>query len=149
MLLCSRSRFTLDFNSMRFGLFYDTTPLVLVVAVLATAAPAGAAGYWHVPSSFCQCVGSGWGAGYHAPLVLGPGSCRSLCTTNEVRLPYAPAPYYGCTMQNGCAGGYYQPTQLEPLPALPPNTVTPHPVDAATTPAATPHRALFRSPIER
>jgi hypothetical protein len=67
-------------------------PAIALLAGLSIAAPAGASGYWNVPSSLCQCVGCGWGAGYHAPFVLGPITCANWCSHNEVRVQYPPAP---------------------------------------------------------
>jgi hypothetical protein len=86
---------------------------------LVWASPAAATGYWNLPSTFCQCVGCGFGAGYHAPLVLGPANWDGFCAHNEVRLPCAPsAPYCGNHCGNG--GSHFgAPTLLEPAPAQP------------------------------
>ncbi|MEX2308514.1 MAG: hypothetical protein WD738_13015 [Pirellulales bacterium] len=109
--------------------------LVSAASVWLQGKPARAAGYWNVPSTFCQCVGCGWGAGYHAPLVLGPISCQGWCDPKEVRLPYSPAPSYGCYANGGCCFG--QPTHLESA-VLPPSAAAPAPVSA-----------IFAPPIER
>ena len=63
------------------------------LAVLAGSQFAGAAGYWNVPSHFCQWCGCGFGAGYHAPLILGPPTYDCFAGPNEIRVPYAPNPY--------------------------------------------------------
>ena len=95
------------------------------------ASPAGAAGYWNVPSNFWQCAGCGCGGGYHAPLVLGPMSWHGWCSKNHYRLPHAPATCYGCGHRGG---GFEQPTILEPAP---------QPVVAPVAPMSRTHRPLF------
>lgn len=87
----------------------------VVAAALVAGAPitALAAGYWNVPSNLGQFMGYGNGAGYHAPLVLGPITYKELYRTNECRVPYAPNSGYGC----GCGGypcGGGQPYSTEP-----------------------------------
>jgi hypothetical protein len=100
--------------------------------LLETAArPAEAAGYWNVPSNFWQCAGCCCGGGYHAPLVLGPMSCRGWCAKNHYRLPHAPAPCYG---GGYCGGGFEQPTIMDPAP---------QPVVAPIAPVSRTHRPLF------
>jgi hypothetical protein len=54
-----------------------------------------AAGYWNVPGTVAQCIGHGYGGGYHAPLILGPIRCDCWGLGTLVRLPCAPSPYYG------------------------------------------------------
>ena len=108
-----------------------------LLAILSAAAPAGATGYWNVPSTFCQCMNVGWGAGYHAPLVLGPISWHNWCAHNEVRLPYSPAPPCGCYGSSGCGCQFNSPSCLD-------SAVVPQPV-AAPVPVS----ALFAPPIER
>jgi hypothetical protein len=93
--------------------------------------PVEAAGYWNVPSNFCQCAGCGFGGGYHAPLVLGPMSCHGWCAKNHYRLPHAPAPCYGC---GHCGGGFEQPTIMDPPP---------QPAVAPIAPVSRTHRPLF------
>lgn len=66
--------------------------LVAVVFVSIAVRAASATGYWNVPSTICQCFGYGCGAGYHAPLVLGPISYKGCLAINERRLPHAPSP---------------------------------------------------------
>jgi hypothetical protein len=68
---------------------------IVAIEVIGTA-QARAAGYYNLPGNFCQCWGHGFGAGYHAPLILGPPTCRGCCSCNERRLPYAPAPCCSC-----------------------------------------------------
>jgi hypothetical protein len=97
----------------------------------AVAEPTGAAGYWNVPSSFPQWAGFGCGGGYHAPLVLGPMSCRGWFVHNHYRLPHAPAPCCGC---GHCGGGFEQPTIMEPAA---------QPATAPIAPAAQKRRPLF------
>src|SRR5437764_889079 len=71
-----------------------------------------AAGYYNMPSNFCQCCGHGFGAGYHAPLVLGPPTCGELYTCNETRLLYAPAPC-SCSYCPQCGGTFDVPSSME------------------------------------
>jgi hypothetical protein len=108
--------------------------LAALVALSWCAAPARAAGYWNTPSTFCQCMGCGWGAGYHAPLVLGPIKWRGWCAPNEIRLPYPPAPAYGCCGNGGC--GSYGPSRLDADLVRPPVS------------APAPVSTVFASPIE-
>jgi hypothetical protein len=92
--------------------------LAALLAWAAGATSAGAAGYWNVPSSFCQCMGYGLGAGYHAPLVLGPVSYDGWLATNLHRLPYAPAPP-GAGCMYGSYHEFAQATRLEPARVAP------------------------------
>lgn len=95
---------------------------LLIVAMLAALAIAGAvvpsasaAGYWNLPSTFCQCFGYGYGAGHHAPFVLGPIQCGGYCNHKEVRLPCPPRPPYSWHgwADSGTAGGC-QPSMFNP-----------------------------------
>lgn len=83
------------------------------------------AGYWNVPSNFCQCAGYGCGAGYHAPLVLGPVSWRGWLSKNEIRLPYSPRPPYGAYGYGEAAGrdDFSAPTMLEAETLPPPRPI--------------------------
>ena len=126
-------------------------PVILAALLMVhwVAAPAGATGYWNVPSTFCQCVGCGWGAGYHAPLVLGPITCGGWCDPNEVRLPYSPAAAYGCysSGDGGCNCG--QPSRLEAAVVRPP-VHAPGPVpELSPVSESVPVSAIFAPPIER
>jgi len=115
------------------------TNLVIAAAVLVgilQTSPVRAGGYYNLPGNFCQCVGHGFGAGYHAPLVLGPPSCRDCCRCHEVRLPYSPSAF-GCAYSCGCGGPFGVPSSMQgyvstaPVPA-------PAPSPAVATPAAEP-----------
>jgi hypothetical protein len=80
--------------------------VLAIVGALAAADSARAVGYWNPPGSGCQCWGVGFGAGYHAKFVLGPITCDECFAHNEVRLPYAPQPPYGCCNYGyGCSYG--------------------------------------------
>jgi hypothetical protein len=95
---------------------YSTTLAAMLVAT-AWATPARATGYWNMPSNFCQCLGYGFGAGHHAPLVLGPANWNGICAHNEVRLPCAPSvPYGSCGSTDG-RHYFAHPSLLEPAPA--------------------------------
>jgi hypothetical protein len=105
--------------------------------MFSAATPAGATGYWNLPSTFCQCMGIGWGAGYHAPFVLGPVRCDGWCDHKEVRLPHPPATPCGYYGNWGCNCHVGQPSRVE-------SAVLPPPV-----PAPVPVSALFAPPIEQ
>jgi hypothetical protein len=105
--------------------------LALAAALLVgPAAPAGAVGYWNMPTSFSQWWGYGCGPGYHAPMVLGPVNARDLLRPQmEIRLQCAPRPtccWAGCD----CASGepLLEPTSLPdaaPMPAPEPAVLRP------------------------
>jgi hypothetical protein len=107
-----------------------------IFAGLFLTAPIYAAGYWNVPSTFCQCIGYGCGAGYHAPLVLGPVSHAGWLDHNEIRLPYAPRPAYAPGCYN-CRNTFESSSVLESMNLLPAGR------RFAPTPAA------HRSPLRR
>jgi hypothetical protein len=86
---------------------------ITLLAAFACASTAAANGYWNIPSTFCQCVGYGWGAGYHAPLVLGPITCRECLDHKEIRLPYSPAPSCGYCQSVGPCCECGLPSRLE------------------------------------
>jgi hypothetical protein len=108
-----------------------------IVGALAAADSARAVGYWNLPGSGCQCWGVGFGAGYHAKFVLGPITWDECFAHNEVRLPYAPQPPYGCC-NYGYGYAYGEPSLLTPtagpveVPTLAPTSV---PVEVIPTPA--------------
>ncbi len=72
--------------------------VTIVTAVAATTAlPATAAGYYNLPTSLPQCLGLGYGPGYHAPLLLGR-ALRAETATQPVRrlpAPLSPPQAYG------------------------------------------------------
>jgi hypothetical protein len=115
--------------------------VVIVCLEGVTASQVKAIGYWNVPGNFCQCVGCGWGAGYHAPLVLGPPTCAGWLNPHEVRLVCPPGPPCGYSYESaGCStGGCGEGDQslLQPA-ALPVTNVQP-----------TPMAASFSSPVLR
>lgn len=116
------------------GKFQRICALPLIAALFASPS-AFATGYWNLPSNFCQCAGYGCGAGYHAPLVLGPISCRGWFATNEIRLPVPPRPPYigyQCPHCTQGTSGFGTPTLLEPeiLPT-PKAFAEPQPIPAA------------------
>ena len=86
---------------VRHGLLIVATLAALGVAG-AVAPSASATGYWNLPGTICQCAGCGYGAGYHAPFVLGPIQPYGYCHHKEVRLPCPPRPPY---LWHGCADG--------------------------------------------
>jgi hypothetical protein len=111
-----------------------TISIVAAALVAISATTSHATGYWNLPSNLCQCLGCGFGAGHHAPLVLGPANWDGICAHNEVRLPYAPSvPYTGCG-DFGCGHQFAAPTLMEPAPA---------PVEPAPLPLTRRPRPLF------
>lgn len=105
--------------------------LVAVVFVTIEVCEVSATGYWNVPSTICQCFGYGCGAGYHAPLVLGPSSCKGLLAINEQRLPHAPSPPcvgYHCQDYGFAAGQPAAVRSASPALFQPPVSFVPPPV---------------------
>jgi hypothetical protein len=92
---------------------------------VAPATPAIATGYWNLPGNFCQCIGCGFGAGHHAPLVLGPATWDGICAHNEVRLPCAPTVPYGAYGHGNCSSHFAAPSILDPTPTPPVESHTP------------------------
>jgi hypothetical protein len=88
---------------------------LLCLAAVLWAIPALGAGYWNMPSSVYQCLGYGCGAGYHAPLLLGPVSCDGWLDTNVRRLPCAPCVQHPSPCNGNCNRALLnQPGTLEP-----------------------------------
>jgi hypothetical protein len=112
------------------------TILGAILFATTAATPAAGTGYYNVPSSFWQCVGCGRGGGYHAPLVLGPVSCRGWCAANQQRLPFSPSPPYGSAGCGGYGGDFAAPTVLDPAPV-------PSPPSPIVVPTTRTHRPLF------
>jgi hypothetical protein len=86
---------------------------------------ARAAGYWNLPGTFAQRSGHGYGAGYHAPLMLGPIPWDGWSFGNQGRLPYEPLPYYGCGCGGDCGRTVEPPTSLGSV--VPTTTAAPAP----------------------
>ncbi|MEN0110669.1 MAG: hypothetical protein AAF805_08075 [Planctomycetota bacterium] len=61
--------------------------LTAALTVIAAADASLGAGYFNMPTSFAQCLGLGWGPGYHAPLLLGPAVKARIATQDVRRLP--------------------------------------------------------------
>lgn len=64
------------------------TALFLMVAPMVT--PAQGAGWFNVPMSPCQCLGYGYGPGYHAPMVLSSPLASGSETKRLIRRQTAP-----------------------------------------------------------
>lgn len=62
---------------------------VVCVAVLLSS-PAEGAGWFNMPTSPCQCIGYGYGPGYHAPLVLGSPLASGIEAKRLLRVQRAP-----------------------------------------------------------
>jgi hypothetical protein len=86
--------------------------LTVVGAVACYSRAAQAAGYFNMPGTHAQRAGHGFGAGYHAPLLLGPMRLDGLGLGNQVRLPCSPAPYCGCALCGECGQMMETPTAM-------------------------------------
>ena len=94
----------------------------ICLLLFAAATPAWSSGYWNMPSTFCQCIGCGYGAGHHAPLMLGPITIDPWQRHGEIRMPHSPAPHpYGANGCGDCGGQFGEPALFAPsvLPAAP------------------------------
>ena len=105
--------------------------IVVAACTLAASVPqAKAIGYWNEPGNFCQCWGYGDGAGYHAPLVLGPPEHCGWFALHEVRLACPPGPpNYCCNYGATCGYGESDQSLLEPSAP----SVQPQPTPASAT----------------
>jgi len=119
-------------RGVRSNILVSTT--IGAALVLTSSIPANASGYWNMPSSFSQHWGYGFGAGYHAPMILGPIRWDGWQAPNEVRLPYSPSVPYGCDGCLNCGADFAAPTLMEPAPA---------PAMPTTGPSARRPRELF------
>jgi hypothetical protein len=91
---------------------------LLVTAAMLVVSPAMGAGWYNMPTSLPQCLGIGFGPGYHAPMLLGPAYKAPEATQTVRRLPAALRPY--------SASPYgYEPTCLGAAP------INSHPVGMA------------------
>jgi hypothetical protein len=117
---------------------------------------AQAAGYFNMPGTHAQRAGHGFGAGYHAPLLLGPVRLDGLGFGNQVRLPYSPVPHCGCNSWGECGRIIEAPTAM---PGTVPTTTRPEaplqsgaassePTPAVESPAE-PVRPIFAAPVQR
>lgn len=95
---------------------------LIAAASAATPSVSFASGWYNMPTSLEQCLGVGFGPGYHAPLLLGPKLKSKIASQRIVRVPapLAPAPACGfgsasCLVGpapggshvSGCDGGCY------------------------------------------
>lgn len=115
---------------------------VLTVASVALASvEASGAGYFNMPTNLRQCLGYGYGPGYHAPMLLGPMIKAGIEAQRLRRTPsaFAPPPrtwshgpsaWHGASAGSGCGGwdsymaapsysGSGTPTLAAPLGASP------------------------------
>jgi hypothetical protein len=121
------------------------------VAVISDRADAQSLG---TPSRVCQCMGCGWGAGYHAPLVRTPGVHPQRVPRN-VPIPAGCGPLYpaayeplGCYSEACYQGRVGIPTPaLMPAPASFPQVPTVQPAPAPTlAPVNDRHAWRFTAP---
>lgn len=94
--------------------------LAVLLAVLSTATPAYALGYWNLPGNAAQWWGYGWGGGHHACFVLGPVSHHGAFSHRHVRLPHAPQPAYGWSGECTQRFDFRQPSPQFAVPACEP-----------------------------
>jgi hypothetical protein len=68
--------------------------LILAFTVVASVvtSPALGAGYYNLPTSLPQCLGMGFGPGYHAPMLMGPMMKAPTSAQRVERLPAALTP---------------------------------------------------------
>lgn len=111
----SESRATLELP-----MSHPTIKIVIATALaLFVASTAQAGGWYHMPTSFCQCMGWGFGPGYHAPLVIERGGCLKPVAPNPiVRVPVAPfAVGVGCYGCDPCGLSRLPGCEISPMPA--------------------------------
>jgi hypothetical protein len=113
--------------------------LIAISAVACGGVEAQATGYFNLPGTHAQWAGHGFGAGYHAPLLLGPMRHDGPLLGNQVRLPYSPVPYYGCVGCGDCGRMIEEPTTMEgAVPTTAPAEMPPHTSTALPAPASEP-----------
>jgi hypothetical protein len=120
--------------------FHLAISTIVLLGTMAAATSVRATGYWNVPSNFCQCMNVGWGAGYHAPLVLGPIRCDGWLRHSEVRVSYPPSAGCSCYANGHCGCNCTDASRLESVvtpPHVPAPVIAPEPVSA-----------IFAAPIE-
>lgn len=114
---------------------------LFVALLVGTTSAASAAGYYNMPTSLRQCLGMGFGPGYHAPLLLGPSLKAGTATKPVTRLPMplAPPATAGFTATPTLFSGAefpYVPTGMteQPVsPSLPAESIHPAAMDDGTT----------------
>lgn len=70
--------------------------LLIVSVGLVIGSEANASGFYNMPTSLRQCLGVGFGPGYHAPLLLGPMMRGSVAAQPIQRLPQPLSPPGSC-----------------------------------------------------
>lgn len=83
--------------------------LLTTVAVLVATGSASGAGYFNLPTSLQQCLGVGFGPGYHAPLILGP-PWKGVGAVQRVKRVWHP-------LKPPCHSGFAEPAVLGMSPA--------------------------------
>lgn len=96
---------------------------------MAAAQPAGGAGIWNMPTTARQYMGVGFGAGYHAPMVVGPAWRVGPASpgVERTRFPLLRGGHWGASFQMTpiySEGAYTPPLHLETHPSSAP---LPHP----------------------
>ncbi|QDU55623.1 hypothetical protein [Aeoliella mucimassa] len=128
-----------------------TTAAVVLLAAGAYCGSAHAAGYWNVPSTPYQFVGTGFGPGHHAPMMIGPRWKNSVASPGVRRLPSTPSnpPIVWGMSCLGCQQeGPVQAWPGEPIPPMaPPIATMGAPIAAPmAAPTVAPEPQLFEPP---
>ncbi len=94
---------------------YAPRTLFVLIAASLAAAPAvsAASGWYNMPTSLEQCLGVGFGPGYHAPLLLGPKLKSKIASQRIVRVPTPLTPTPACGF--GAASCLIRPASSGPM----------------------------------
>lgn len=115
------------------------TGLVTFIAIAWTSVVNAGGGWYHMPTDFFQCMGWGFGPGYHADLVLQKGGIYPHTHNRIVRVPVAPfATGVGCYGCNTCGMSQLPGCEIAPLPYS-------EPTSADVTPSTTPQPVVLAS----
>lgn len=79
--------------------------VLVALSCMAIAGEATASGFYNMPTNLRQCLGYGYGPGFHAPMVLGPMWKTRLASQRIKRMPHALSP--------PAQSGFAQPSALE------------------------------------
>lgn len=102
---------SLEVDLMNWISKWGTTALILCVAV-----PSWGAGIWNLPTTGRQYLGVGYGAGYHAPLVVGHPWHSGVASPGVHRVP-ASSWHHGSWHHGSMAGGLLGPSEIHFHPA--------------------------------
>lgn len=114
----------------------------LAIAILATNAAHGA-GWYNMPTNLRQCMGMGFGPGYHAPLVL-VQPCRSHVAAQGIQ--YTRHPLQPASCQHGYCGQMTTLAPQAPMPHVEASYAGAMPYAGATMPMVAPHPVAYPTP---